>query len=883
MVNIPQYQQSELIQGMSANPLQEQRIVSPLETVATSATKVLTGIADRDLASYEAEKSAMAQTKVYDVANEINQKIQNNEILDKKDLLNQYKSRMQEEIDNLQLPSGLYKKINPTIIKIQGLQEISLEQALIKKREEIKAANMNESLDKIQKVAVNAPDENSLNIYVGQIKDIINSAEGTLLTPEQKQVQIQNRMDQIFVYRYNRLMDIPGVDANDLMKDLETKREILSPETYEKTRSVLSNEIQKQDVDDLYYTIDEQLNNAQTDSRIDLSSIKTAVESNKDKLGRQITSSFLNQIAGIQKVRQNDTAELASNQIERLAAFERYGEARELLKQKRGLLNENQFQDALLKIDIAEKNEYEKEEFYNQRANIPIISADVRTGKYDELNEQGFKDQVDLMVAKKLVPSSAREQLFGEFENRKIDRYKEKLEVEEIRNRLDSGLKLSESQAKKMYNSNLVNDPIQLEEFIKTVGTQKFIADDVKEQIYSQKPDEFYKGVINGVKIWMNDPQAAQAHFDDKTLTAIKWAYNDLQIQSDDEFVPDPNDPTKKIYSQDLNKQNAVKRVMQRLFPEKEPLGLGNKFVDYDAVRNTAKSVLSNVFGGSMVPPVKAAWKGALGLLGLSKTSGYRAMLDPNSWDMTISNFESLPTDAKDYFENLAIGHVMDGMGDYKKAAEMAIPEFLQTWGISKIGTNAGESGKPYWTLYPIETMVRKKINVSAAQQDAIIKITDTIEKDVMTALQTEKIYGDEFKPQKKDINFSATKIPGLFEETKKPQVRLIPIIKTASNQEIPDYYAFYLNDEGKLTPVISNGKNMMFYGNDILKIVEETGTRYHEKTNDLPLVTDDVSSKPALVPPSPMPSSASTNIIGVNSSSPSFMPSNVLGVNNNE
>ena len=115
--------------------------------------------------------------------------------------------------------------------------------------------------------------------------------------------------------------------------------------------------------------------------------------------------------------------------------------------------------------------------------------------------------------------------------------------------------------------------------------------------------------------------------------------------------------------------------------------------VPIEQARAAADRMLGDIFynPGTMARALPVLpmldWAGTtLGAFVGGDTAGYRALAEYSTWSERVA---PLPYDAQEYYRNLVAGKVMDqaagGQVSPEKAAELALPEFLSSWGITRL------------------------------------------------------------------------------------------------------------------------------------------------------------------------------------------------------
>lgn len=530
--------------------------------------------------------------------------------------------------------------------------------------------------------------------------------------------------------------------------------------------------------------------------------------------------------------------DLVFNQVSRaLAIDEDFDKANQILETNKEILDRNTFEDIQLKIDEAKKGKIEEDERDLQLSNVPSFQAQIQRGDYDSFDSRQMRQQIDTeIVVNRALPRGSRMQLMTAFEQRKLDLFTDRQKFADDYKAIAAGMKpKNEKTAERLWKEQpqAQTNPQQFSRFVDQYGSWKFQYDHVKDLIFnsSQAPD-FARGVEMGVQLWFNDPRAFKENTDEETRKAIFWGYQEMRQVDDQDYEIDPK-TGQRVYSPNKNLQNANDKIKKRLFPEKEMLGITPEKIDAKAIGTTAENVLNNVFydPGTFKQLSGLATKNyvekLVGSLFGSQTLGYRSQA---GYSTILQNIPAPPSDAREFYKNLVTGKVMDGVRDYQKAAELALPEFMETYGITKIGSALGAG---YWQVAPPEWFIKKEFHSEDSAEHAIKQFSDSVYQKAIELTKDNTKY-TELK--------RTTEIPAStlwFSQSQNievpPPVRLIPKMNTI-NQSMPDYYLGYEDEKtGAFVQLMENNQPVVIQGAKVMNELRMNSNRnlfYENKGN---------------------------------------------------
>lgn len=563
------------------------------------------------------------------------------------------------------------------------------------------------------------------------------------------------------------------------------------------------------------------------------------------------------EIEADQREQLKTAGDLVFNQVSRaLAIDEDFDKANRILEENKGLLDQNTYEDIQLRIDETRKGKIDEAERDQQLSNIPSFQSQIGMGMYDSLNSQQMRQRIDTEIAvNRTLPRGSRMQLMTAFENRKLDLFNESQKISTDYRAISAGMKpANEKTAERLWKNQpqAQTDPEQFGRFIERYGSWKFQYDRVKDLIFnSNQAADFARGVEMGVQLWFNDPKQFKEQADEDTRKAIFWGYQEMRNVDDRDYEINPQ-TGQRIYSPNKNLQNANDKIKKRLFPEKEMLGITPDKIDSKAVADTADGVLRNVFYDpgfvkqfTGLATLNYAQK-LIGSLFGSQTLGIRSQAE---YSTMVNNIPAPPAEAREFFKNLVTGKVLDGMKDYKKAAELALPEFLDTYGITRIGVHQGTG---YWQAAPAEWFIRKEFHSEESAEHAIKMFSDSIYQKAIeltkdnpkyATLQgrkysTSATYGAAGLDLPPSIRLLHTFMGDKAEIEVPPPVRLVPKLNTL-NQRMPDYYLGYEDEKtGAFIQLEENGEPVKIDGNKVIEQLRKDSNRdlfYETKGNLIP------------------------------------------------
>lgn len=850
-MRLPRYQQSESYTDRGAGVFQTERLVSPLETIGTLGANILQESATREYNAWIQSQAANAQTKIYELADDFTNRINNDEILDSKTLDEEFQKSINESLDELQLSEKAKKTLQPDIIRLQGLQKVNLNQALRKRRGEWEAQSINTAADKAYQAALNSATDEEFKNNIGLLKGIILGTEGTFVTQDKRDDLIRSKVDSLVEARVKTLAQDPTVAPEDLKKIIDSVE--ISGELYGNLNYIIENRSLAQTEDSIFYGVTDLIQEAQANPNFDLNIIRAEISTNKTVLGRPLTMSLTSMVEGLQNERDRlanatgvEKARIIGEMAERKAVLDSdYDGAIAYLQENRSAFeNESDYLDAENRILAAKKSALDEENTSGLMANVPVFTSRIIKGEFTDLTSDQFKALVDTeILVSKTLPKSSRYQLQQSFEMQKLEAWKDQQEIEVVKQLAEAGIRPdNEKVVERLWNSvpDAHTDENAFKSFIDTYGVHKVHTDAIKSKLFdSEKAEDFYTGVIQGMAIWNQDPKRFKSLFDEESQKAIFWGYDSIRRTETNDYTPDPNDPTKQVYSPDQNIKNARKRVMDRLFPSSESLGMGNKTLKDLKVAKidaTANEVLDNVFptygavkrNTLMFPALNNTLKNLYGFVG-SKTAGTRSQAGFN----VLDNMPPISSDAREFFSNLVVGKMLDGVTtDPKKAAEIALPEFLDTYGISRIGTAPGKISA-YWQVAPPEYSISKMYSSEQwqAKQNAIDFFTDKVYEKVLDVTSRNPQY-DTSHFYRGDVGGDITAImsEGLYEppeeKTVIPPVRLIPQLQTLNNP-MPDYFVTIIDKENNVVPLMDNGQQVVIKGQQMIELITKYADQY--------------------------------------------------------
>jgi len=900
-MRLSRYYQQEQLTNQSPLIMQSNPFISPLEIVGEGLSNIFERVAQQDQQTYLAEESARSQAKVFEIADQVEQDINAGKILDQREVEEAFRTRVDESFGEMGIQPKVRRQIQPDLTRLMAVNGLKLNKALAVKRADIEVKNLNDSLDTFKRKAIDATSPDELNEYLRLIRETVSNVEGTFIDETKKQAVIAEALDSIHSSRANRLLLDPAVDPAIIKEYLTVHKADITPETFERLNAVAEGRIQTEKEDGIFYNLIDGIESAQNDGRVNLDSIRKQIDDNHRILGRDTVVRLQNMAESVERERRSTEAntvlaqieqetfvnenydkaiqilnknrslfdqdqfanalvtveraqkgEIEANQREQLktagdlvfnkvsraiAIDEDFDKANRILEENKQYIDQNTFEDIQLKIEEAKKGIIDEEERDKQWSNVPSFMSQIKMGNYDNINSQQMRHKIDSeIVVNKSIPRGSRMQLMSEYEQRQLTIFNDRQELANDYKAITNGLiPTNEKTAERLWKSQPQSqiNPTEFGEFVDRFGSWKFQYDHVKDLIFnSNQAADFARGVEMGVQLWFKNPKKFKEQTDEDTRKAIFWGYQEIRHVDNQDYEIDPK-TDQRIYSPNKNLQNANDKIKKRLFPEKEILGFTPDKINTKEIANTADKFLNDIFydpgffkqisGISTINYISKLAGSLAGsqTLGIRLQAGYSTMLE---------NMSGPPYDAREFYEILVTGKVLDGVQDIQKAAELALPEFLDTYGVTRIGVTPGTG---YWQIAPPEWCIKKEFYSKDSAEHAIKLFTDSIYQKAIELTKDNPQYTPLRWIKAEDKGYADEPITWKIEVP--PPVRLIPKIITLNNR-MPDYYLGYEDEKtGVFVQLYENNQPVIISGEEQLDELRKSSNRdlfYETKGN---------------------------------------------------
>lgn len=709
-MRLPRYFQQEQFTDRPSNAIPRERFTSPLEIMGEGLGNTFERMAEQENRVYMAEESARAQAKVFEIAAGLEEAIDAGDILDDRRVVEEeFRNRVDGAFDEMGLQSNVRRQMQPDLTRLMSINGLKLNRAVKVKRAKIEVDNLNQSLETLVSEAIDAQSPDELEEYLRIIRETVSSVEGHFLDDGQKQKVLSGNLDFIHTSRIYRMLRNPAINPETIEEYLAVHKKEITQETFEKLDGQVDNRIQTVQVDNLYYDLLDDLEVARDDGEIDLDTIRGKIQEHRTTLGRGATNQLLNEAERIElervqaaKVSQQERADLVVNRIEDALVDGKYEEAAQILNSNRNTFDRNQFEDAQRKIKIAKKSEFESDEYYRKRGNTAYILSDIDQGKYNSLNRDQFKNQVDSWIlVDQTIPREAREQIIHAHEAQMIKLLNERIVTYQVTEKIDSGIVLDQKETDLAYSRVHTNDP--------------------------NNPDYLDKEVTFSSTIAKNVPSV----WKEFTLSASRLsptAENMPTLDQAADFVTRLSKSSPMVAGDlDKNIRLLLPTYWDRagktdLPPEKKAEIWSNILKTYNTKNNEIVDRLAT--GTNWQETVDAHWGNAWKWY--NKFAPGQALTQSEIFRDEPDIPGTLRIQWEKYFKDQLAGTTdVNGMPNFDRAVEYAYQQLFQDWGLSEA------YGRVRWSYKPVDQFVNKKGLDITDVHKYIDQALKTIGKDV--------------------------------------------------------------------------------------------------------------------------------------------------------
>lgn len=687
-MRIPRYFQQEQYSNQSALVPLPQRFVSPLEEVGKSLSPILENLSDQAQRNYMAEESAKAQAKIFEVADQVEQDIAAEKILDEREVEETFRTRVDEAFEELQITPKVRKSIQPEITRLMSINGLNLSRSLQKKRGELEVNSLNNSIQTFARTAIEAGSTEELNDSLKIIRDTVDRVEGTFLSTSQKSQYLSGIYDEIHSARIERALQNPGVDPQDIQDYLQAQKENISVGTFEKLNATVESRIQDDVKNDIYYGIVDQIERAGKDGSA-LDSIRTEINSHRDIFPIGMISRLQSEVDQVENRRRVENAQVSAdeidlvvNQINRALAIDNDpGQALGILNKNRSLFDQDKYDDELLKIDLAKNSQAEQSDQSRQKSNVEFFEYKIGIGEYDDLSIDKFTDTLDSEIhLNRNISIDDRPRILNSFFTRQIKRGEEKITTQNALRKVQDGQYLDQKETDLVYknvhmaNAN-IDDPDWInKEVIFSAKTAKNIPTDwldyTKSAILLEPNSENMKAIDQAAQYTtslskMNPGVFANLDKDVRSLLPIYWdRAGRVSGMSDDKKADIWKNLLKTKYSPNRERVDAI--------------------TSSSGFRDTVDTYWDQAW----------SWYGKFAPEQMNTQAEYFRN-EPNLPDILKLNWE------EKFRDQLAATTGEDGIPNFERASEYAFNELFQTWGLTEA------YGTLRWQYQPIDKYIR--------------------------------------------------------------------------------------------------------------------------------------------------------------------------------
>jgi len=829
MVRLPRYTQQETITPQGPAPFMNQRMPNPLEGLSVIG-EGLAQVAMQKRREFEVNQAENLQTDINRLSLDVEQKIDQGEILGDEQLAEYWETELENIRSNYE--PEIVEKINPLIRRSSDILSAKLKRDLWMKQNDTTRAGHQEYVETETRLAIDAPEE-QLSVHLGNIEANWQSmAAANLYTEQEARQQANAAKDFIYAARLENELRKPFPDLIALQIKIEEWD--ITPETRQQLRGIIDARLDQKTTDDLFLSFFDEIRTAE-DTGADLDAIEQEIRASEHLLGRSEILSLLGQIENVRQGRETNREDLILNRIQdTYLVDEDPDRALQILEENKESLEPDVYSDTRRNIELFRKDKNESALREQQALNYAFVLEDVIQGiSAGRLNRQNIEPYVNNYVRGQRISASQATAIYQSALSLIRQRNADLLENAKLLEQLNNGQKPFNKKAvsevwKKFYADNAT--PQSTKAFIDQFGVIPEHKDLVKDYIFSDNPVSFAQGVDIGMKIWYESPKQFREMFDSETQKAIFWGFQEIRHFDELDSMGDSPDPA-------LNLDNAHKTVMERLFPKSEAFGISQPYQEIETVRKVTDRYLDSIFytpgiisGYTLTGPTLDYLSKFIGSFFGDKTFSYRSQADFSTF---LERMPPLPVEAREYFANLVQGEVLDGF-EINKAMERAIPEFLELYGLTRIGVQGGGIDAR-WQIAPPETFIKRLFTTPESQKQALEIFYDSVYQEAVRLSQNDPRIKKplEYKPSKVGFprKFYERYIKGpafadreILAEPIIPPVRLIPVLDTL-NQPVPDYFLGYVDENGTFIQLFENNEPKIIQGIKVIDALKNEST----------------------------------------------------------